>query len=101
MMCFLAIWYSEHQDWQAFKTSLEEQIIVMTLSFRTDRSGQTVQILEEQSDQGLHCLLFHLYHFDKIPFRVWPLFEFKVDYSKVIWRPEIKELYGKMCITYF
>ena len=44
----------------------------MILSFLTDRSGQTVQtkirlILEEQSDQGLHCLLFHLHLFDKIP----------------------------------
>ena len=31
--------------------------------------GQTVQtqiILVEQSDQGLHCLLFHLSPFDKI-----------------------------------
>ena len=51
---------------------------VMTLIFRTDRSGQTVQtqirlLLEEQSDQGLHCLLFHLHYFDKIPFKVWPL----------------------------
>ena len=39
---------------------------VMILSFWTDRSGQTVQtqirlLLEEQSDQGLHCLLFHLH----------------------------------------
>ena len=38
----------------------------MTLSFQTDRSGQTVQtqirlLLEEQSDQGLHCLSFHLH----------------------------------------
>ena len=38
----------------------------MTLSFRTDRSGQTVYtqirlLLDEQSDQGLHCLLFHLH----------------------------------------
>ena len=37
---------------------------LMTLSFRTDRYGQTVQtqirlLLEEQSDQGLHCLLSH------------------------------------------
>ena len=37
---------------------------VMIQSFRTDWSGQTVQtqirlLLEEQSDQGLHCLLFH------------------------------------------
>ena len=45
---------------------------LMTLSFRTDRSGQTVQtqirlLLEEQSDKGLHCLLFLLHHFDKLP----------------------------------
>ena len=43
----------------------------MILNFRTDRSGQTVQtqirlLLEEQSDQGHHCLLFHLHVFDKI-----------------------------------
>ena len=48
------------------------QITVMTLSFRTDRSGQTVHtqiklLLEEQSDQGLHYLLFHLHLFDEIP----------------------------------
>ena len=47
-------------------------VTVIIQSFRTDRSGQTVQtqirlLLEEQSDQGLHCLLFHLHHFDKIP----------------------------------
>ena len=45
---------------------------VMIQTFRTDRSGQTVQtqirlLLEEQSDQGLHCLLFHLHLFDEIP----------------------------------
>ena len=39
---------------------------VMTLSLRTDRSGQTVQtqirlLLEEQSDQGLHCLHFSVH----------------------------------------
>ena len=39
---------------------------VMILSFRTGRSRQTVQtqirlLLEEQSDQGLHCLPFHLH----------------------------------------
>ena len=38
---------------------------LIILSFRTDRSGQTVPtqirlLLQEQSDQGLHCLLFHL-----------------------------------------
>ena len=45
---------------------------VMILRFLTDRSGQTVQtqirlLLEEQSDQGLHCLLFHFQLFDVIP----------------------------------
>ena len=45
---------------------------VIILNFRTDRSGQTVQtqislLLEEQSDQGLHCLLFHLHLFSEIP----------------------------------
>ena len=54
---------------------------VMILNFLTDRSGQTVQtqvrlLLEEQSDQGLHCLLFHLHVFDKIPSGMASLFEF-------------------------
>ena len=44
---------------------------VITLSFQTDRSRQPVQtqirlLLEEQSDQGLHCLLFHLHLFPKV-----------------------------------
>ena len=52
--------------------SLQKVTTVMALSFRTDRYGQTVQtqirlLLEEQSDLGLHCLLFHLHLFDKIP----------------------------------
>ena len=46
--------------------------IVIILSFRTYKSGQTVQtqiklLLEEQSDQGLHCLLFHYHLYDLIP----------------------------------
>ena len=54
----------------------------MILNFQTGRSGQTVQtqirllLEEEQSDQGLHCLLFHLHHFDKIPSGLASLFEF-------------------------
>ena len=45
--------------------------IVMIQSFRTDRSGQTVQtqirlLLEEQSDRGLHCLPFHLHCLDSL-----------------------------------
>ena len=43
----------------------------MILSFRTDRPGQTVQIqirllLEEQSDQRLHCLPFRLHRLDSL-----------------------------------
>ena len=43
----------------------------MILSFRIDMPGQTVQtqirlLLEEQSDQGLHCLPFHLYCLDSL-----------------------------------
>ena len=53
----------------------------MTLSFRIDRSWQTVQVqirllIEEQSNQGLHVLLFHLHVFDKIHSRLASLFEF-------------------------
>ena len=57
------------------------QATIMILRFWTYRSGQTVQtqirlLLEEQSDHGLHCLLFHLHLSDKIPkgFASW--FEF-------------------------
>ena len=54
---------------------------VMILSFQTQGSGQTVQtqirlLLDEQSDQGLHSLLFHLHHFDKILKALASLFEF-------------------------
>ena len=47
----------------------------------SDRSGQTVQtqirlLLEEQSDQGLHCLLFLLHLFDEIPSGLASLFDF-------------------------
>ena len=46
---------------------------VIFLSFRTDRSEQTVQtqirlLLEEQSDQGLHCLPFRLHRLDSLPY---------------------------------
>ena len=60
----------------------EPVITVMNLSFQTNRSGQTVQtqirlLLEEQSDQGIHCLLLHLHVFDKIPYKGFAsLFEF-------------------------
>ena len=53
----------------------------MIQKFQIDRSGQTVHtqirlFLEEQSDQGLYCLLFHLYFFDKIPSDLATMFEF-------------------------
>ena len=53
----------------------------MFLNFWTDGSGETVQtqirlLLEEQSDQGLRCLLFHLRVFDKISSGFASLFEF-------------------------
>ena len=46
-------------------------ITVMILSFRTDMPEQTVQtqirlLLEEQSDQGLHCLPFRLHRLDPL-----------------------------------
>ena len=45
---------------------------VVIRSFQTDRPLQTVQtlirlLLEEQSDQGLHCLPFHLHLLDIFP----------------------------------
>ena len=57
------------------------QTTVMILSFQTKWSGQIVQtqirlLLEEQSDLGLHCLLFHLHLFDEIPLGLAALFEF-------------------------
>ena len=80
---------------QLFKTDDYFKVVtIMTLSFQTDRSGQTVQtqirlLLEEQSDQGLHCLLFHLHLFDKKPKGLASFLEFEVDYSKFFWRPKI------------
>ena len=69
--------------------------IVMILSFRSDRSWQTVQtqirlLLEEQSDQGLHCLLFPLHLFNEFSIKVWLLC---LNFG-VFWCPKIKELYG-------
>ena len=44
----------------------------MIISFLTNKFGQIVQtkirlLIEEQSDQDLHCLQFHSHHFDEIP----------------------------------
>ena len=52
-------------------SSSTKRCTVMILSFRTDMPGQTAQtqirlLLEEQSDQGLHCLLFRLHRLDSL-----------------------------------
>ena len=54
-----------------FEKKIRNCCTVMILSFRTDMSGQTVQtqirlLLEEQSDQGLHCLPFRLHSLDSL-----------------------------------
>ena len=61
----------------------------MILSFQTDRPGQTVQTqikllleVEEQSDQGLHCLQFSLHLLDALLYGKATLFNFSGDYSK-------------------
>ena len=53
----------------------------MFQNFWTDRSEQTVQtqirlLLEEQSDQGLHCLPFRLHFLDILLYGKATLFEF-------------------------
>ena len=50
----------------------------------TDRSEQTVQtqirlLLQEQSDQGLHCLSFHLHFLDALLLCKTKLFDFKYN----------------------
>ena len=50
---------------------LKQNIYHNDKSFRTDMPGQTVQtqirlLLEEQSDQGLHCLPFRFYRLDSL-----------------------------------
>ena len=55
------------------------------LSFRTDKSGQTVYtqtrlLLEEQSDRSQHCLPFCLHLLDTLLCGKATLFEFKGDY---------------------
>ena len=62
------------------------------LSFRTDRSWQTVQtqirlLLKEQSDQGLHRLQFHLHPLDAFLYGKATLLKFSGDYCKYFWCP--------------
>ena len=70
-----------HLVTEFLRLKTEAHNTVMILNFRTDRSGQIMQthirlLLEEQSDQGLHCLLFHRHVFDIIPSCFASEFEF-------------------------
>ena len=58
----------------------------MILSFQTDTSEQTLQtqirlLLEEQSDQGLHCLSFHLHLLDTLLYGITFMFKFSGIFS--------------------
>ena len=63
-------WVSRSENLFLSTVSVKDTTI-MILNFWTDRSGQTVQtqirLSREQSDQGLHCLLFNWHVFDKYP----------------------------------
>ena len=66
----------------------------MILSFRTDMPGQTVQsqirlLLEEQSDQGLHCLPFRLHRLDSLLYGRATYFKFQSDYNNFFGCPNI------------
>ena len=58
-------------------------------------------LIEEQSDQGLHCLLFHLHLFDKICLSLASLFEFLEDNSEASWRPKSSELYSSKVVSLY
>ena len=66
--CCIVIYYSSGELVKIY-SSLSST--VMILIFRTARSGQTVQtqirlLLEEESDQGIHCLPFHQHYLDTL-----------------------------------
>ena len=82
---YIVLCYSDVCDHKSVVRNAYKNIVfiytVMIQSFQTDWSWQTVQtqirlLLEEQSDQGLHCLLVHLHIFDKTPSELASLFEF-------------------------
>ena len=64
----VTVYFSDHQITEARTETVDT---VLILSFQTDMPGQTVQtqirlLLEEQSDQGLHCLPFRLHRLDSL-----------------------------------
>ena len=72
IQCFLENFGMMHQLFEVnCDLENENKVTVMILSFRTERPGQTVQtqirlLLQEQSDQGLHCLPFRLHRLDSL-----------------------------------
>ena len=49
-----------------YHSTITNGFIIIILNFWTDRFGHSVQsqILDEQCDLGLHCLLFHLHYLE-------------------------------------
>ena len=37
-------------------------VIVIILNFQTDRLDKQCRLVDKKSDQGLHCLIFHLHY---------------------------------------
>ena len=72
----------------------------MIVSFWTDRSGQTVQtqirlLLEEKSDQGVHCLQFCLPLFDALLYAKATLFVWILGWlQQMFW---VSEFLGVLC----
>ena len=68
-----------------------------TAAYRNDPKFSDTQALANSadqdqtapSDQGLHCLSFHLHFVHNFFCRKTSLFELKGDYSKVFWRAKI------------
>ena len=83
-----------YQNIREVTSGLARSNTVMILRFRRDRSGQTVQtqislLLQEQSDQGLHCLQCCLHPLDVMLYGKATLFKFKGDYSKLYRCPNV------------
>ena len=78
----------------------------MVLSFWADRSEQAVQtlirlLLMEQSDQGLHCLLFHLHLLETFLCCKANLLEFNGDYSNILGVRKFRTFMVHVCFFCF
>ena len=75
------VFFVNKEELTVVKDLIEKKHSLMILSFWTDRPGQTVQtqirlLLEELSDQGLHCLQFHLHLLEALLYGKASLFKF-------------------------